>query len=279
MKGRVGSRSFLDAVKRRLLRTAAHDPAAAKDADILGALRRFMEERSGIVHAARETALVPEILVPCFNHGRYLQQALESVADSNVQMTIINDKSTDDTPAYISGLRKRFTFKLIENATSLRQWGSLNRAILVSESNLFIVLNADDVFLPYALDLILRTFGMRTDIRMLGASCLPFAEEGILRLSSVLPRSLPYQPSLRLYGPEQAQHFKSLNDLNMTMSGCSFLRSAWGATGGFKPLAERVCSHDDRDFQMRVASLFEVAVMDEPLAYYRTYSSMGRGKT
>jgi hypothetical protein len=113
---------------------------------------------------------------------------------------------------------------------------------------------------------------------MLGASSIPFADEGILRSSDALPRSLPYQPSLRPYGPEVAKHFRNMNDLNMTMSGCSFLRSAWKAAGGFTPFEDRVCSYDDRDFQMRVASLFRIAVMDEPIAHYRACSFMGRAR-
>jgi glycosyltransferase involved in cell wall biosynthesis len=238
-----------------------------------------MLEKAGSGCAPRETVLQPEIIVPCFNHGRFLVQALAHVAESGVPVTIVNDCSTDDTPAHISRLQERFAFNLIENEVSLLQWGSLNKAISASTSNLFIVLNADDVLLPYSLELIVRTFNARTEIRMLGGSCIPFVDDGILRLSGAFPERLDYEPSLRLYGPVQAEAFQSLNDLNMTMSSCSFLRSAWEAVGGFRAFADRVCSYDDRDFQMRVAALFLVGVMDEPLAFYRTSSSMGRART
>jgi hypothetical protein len=64
----------------------------------------------------------------------------------------------------------------------------------------------------------------------------------------------------------------------MTQSGCAFLRSAWEGAGGFLPFSERVCSHDDRDFQMRVAALFPVAVVDEPVAFYRLGRSSKKGQ-
>jgi hypothetical protein len=57
------------------------------------------------------------------------------------------------------------------------------------------------------------------------------------------------------------------------MSGCSFLKSAWEAVGGFYSFKKRVCSYDDRDFQMRVSALFDVAVIQEPLTFYRINSS------
>jgi hypothetical protein len=37
-------------------------------------------------------------------------------------------------------------------------------------------------------------------------------------------------------------------------------------------------NYDDRGFQMRVSALFNAAVIDEPLAFHKTNSSVGRGQ-
>jgi len=55
----------------------------------------------------REATLNPEILIPCFNQGRYLEDALSSVIDSSVLITVIDDASTDDTELYIQCLLEK----------------------------------------------------------------------------------------------------------------------------------------------------------------------------
>lgn len=226
----------------------------------------------------RENRFSPEVLIPCYNHGRFLETALASVP-SDVAVTVINDASTDNTLAIAEALKKKYTFKLINNLENLNQAGSLNRAISESENNLFIILNADDVLLKYCIPTLMNLFLRHTTIRMAGGSCIPFAIETTTGLRSAFAAELGYDPEPFIYGPNEAQTFRRLNDLNMTMSSCTFTRSAWQAVDGFWDFGRRICSHDDRDFQMRVCALFDVATIEEPLAMYRTTSSSGCGQS
>lgn len=226
----------------------------------------------------REAIRRPEILIPCFNQGWLLGDALASLPDG-VAVTVINDASTDDTAAHIDALRSRHAFRLLTNPANLNQWGSLNRAITLSENNLFIILNADDALARYAVPTILGVLERHPAVRMVGGDCWPFADAAVLAGNRELPAELPYSPSPRIFSPADALSFHHPNDINMTMSGCSFLRSAWQATGGFRDFDGRVCSFDDRDFQMRVCALFPVAVLQEKLAFYRVNSSVGRGRS
>lgn len=55
-------------------------------------------------------------------------------------------------------------------------------------------------------------------------------------------------------------------------------RSAWEVVGGYRPdVSSRVDPHSDRDFQLRVAALYEVAVIDDPLVWWRSDSSVDAG--
>lgn len=247
------------------------------DKDINLLIRRFIREIQASTIPPRENTLRPEILIPCFNQGRYLAQAVKSVAGTSTPITVINDASTDDTENHIRDLSRHISLNIITNDKNLLQWGSLNKAISLSDNNLFIVLNADDVLLPFSIDLILQIFKERTDVRMVGGSCISFSNDMTLRLLESLPHKLNYKPIVKLFGPHDAWNFAHLNDINMTMSSCSFLRSAWGSVGGFRKSEDRVCSYDDRDFQMRVSAVFQVAVVEEPLAFYRIISSTNRG--
>ncbi|MFA5804199.1 MAG: hypothetical protein WC879_06115 [Melioribacteraceae bacterium] len=113
---------------------------------------------------------------------------------------------------------------------------------------------------------------------MAGGGSISFREKMTLNFNGLLPNDIGYEPVPRLYGREDALKYRNLNDINMTMSGCAFLKSAWQAVNGLWDFERRVCSYDDRDFQMRVSTLFDVAVVDEPTAFYRINSSLQRAQ-
>ncbi|MBP2626007.1 MAG: hypothetical protein H6Q68_718 [Firmicutes bacterium] len=223
----------------------------------------------------REDTFKPEIIIPCYNHGQYLQYTLKSLP-KDIAVTIVNDASTDNTAELIADLQHSYKFKLLTNQVNVNQVGSLNRAITESSSNLFIILNADDALIKYAVNTIIRVFTLNQSVRMVGGDSIHFTENHILEHNINLPEHLSYEPKPSFFHPADALNYHSLSDINMTMSGCSFLRSAWEAVNGFWAFDKRVCSYDDRDFQMRVSALFDVAVLNEPLAFYRTNSSQGK---
>lgn len=249
-----------------------------KNRDINKSINEFIANLDKTIQP-RETDFKPEILIPCYNQGRFLKDALSSINKRDIAVTIINDASTDDTAKYIEEVKKEYKFKLITNMVNINQVGSLNKAIENSENNLFIVLNADDAFTSYTIDTVVDLYKKDTSLRMIGGRCIGFEEKETLKLNSEFPTKLSYQPIYKTYGPNQAKLYKDPNDINMTMSSCSFLKSAWQAVGGFKELNQRVCSFDDRDFQMRVSAACNVAVIDEPLAFYRLNSSLGLGQS
>ncbi|MBP2652689.1 MAG: glycosyltransferase family 2 protein [Firmicutes bacterium] len=247
-----------------------------KDINIEKNIKLFAAEYNK-TQPKREDVLWPEVIVPCYNQGRFLRDALESVPEG-ISVTVINDASNDNTAEEIACLMHDYQFKLITNEVNLNQAGSINRAVSESEKNLFVVLNADDALVSYAIPAIIDVFKCFDSVRMVGGGCITFEESSQLKRRSSLPRKLPYIPKPRIYFPSDALKYRQPNDINMTMSSCSFLRSAWEAVGGLWKFERRVCSFDDRDFQMRTSALFPVAVLEEPLAYYRTSSSVGRGR-
>lgn len=228
----------------------------------------------------REVDLRPEILIPCFNHAKYLANMLSVLRGVDVPITIIDDNSSEDDRLLIDELRGIFHFKLIRNEVNLRQGGALNKAIEDSANNLFIVANADDYLLPGWPDYVIGQFGS-SEIRMMGGMHICFFNHfprSERHLMDVVGSS-GYRPqgTLRYYGPEDAKRFDHDNSIDMTMTGCAFLKSAWMYAGGFLALKDRVSIHDDRDFQMRVCASFQVGVSDDLSAFWRSDSSTGMG--
>lgn len=259
-----------------LARLARQLSNIVKDGKIQENIRAFQGSHAGM-DIPRERKFYPEIIIPCYNQGRFLPSAL-AYLPPQVPVTVINDASTDDTGEYISRLQGKCAFKILVNAANINQAGSINRAITESDNNLFIVLNADDVLTRYAFRAVVAVLENYDTVRLVGGGSIPFDDPALLAKNAAFPEQLPYLPQPAIFQPGDAYNFTAPNDINMTMSGCAFLRSAWQAAGGFWDFARRVCSFDDRDFQMRVCALFPVAVLPEPLAFYRVNGSVGRGR-
>lgn len=225
-----------------------------------------------------------EIIIPCYNHARYLPDAFNSVANQTYKkpftVTLADDCSTDDTPRVIEDITnkqyKNITCKVIKNKKNLRQWGSLNNAIGQSANKLIVILNDDDMLLPDCLEKIVDTYKKHPEIYMLGGSSIWLNNGKLQRKHTPKPLA---QLQLTIHEPEEVTRYTQLNDLNMTQSSCSFYRVAWEATGGYTPKNKRIHpdANEDRDFQMRVASLFPVGTYDNyPFAIWRTDSSHGK---
>jgi len=224
-----------------------------------------------------------EILMPCYNHADFLPQAVESIIAQTwkqhpITITCINDHSTDQTAQVIQRLVKKHQsrsvrFQVITNDSNLRQDGSLNKAIASSQNELFIIVNDDDALVPYALDLMIKTFQEHPEVFMLGGSSIWF--EGSLPKAPVKT-----SPRFTIYSQRNALDFHELNDINMTQTSNAFFKQVWKAAGGYRKKSARLTPdiNEDRDFQMRVAALAPVGVYtDYPTAYWRTDSSHGKG--
>lgn len=240
----------------------------------------FIDANKNRTLPKREARIQPELLIPCFNHGEYLPRLIKAVSTKSVPITIIDDNSNAQTKEIIKALASDFRFKIITNEVNLKQSGSLNKAISESSNNLFMVANADDFLMPNWIDYAIKQFE-RTDISMLGGMHIDFLNhfpQSEDHLSEMI-KSIQYIPKAecKRYGPEDARNFTHDNSIDMTMSGCTFLKSAWEFVGGFYSKENRVSIHDDRDFQMRVCAFFDIAISSEISAFWRTDSSTGMG--
>jgi glycosyltransferase involved in cell wall biosynthesis len=226
-----------------------------------------------------------EIIIPCYNHAEFLRAAFDSAAgqtwrESPITITFIDDNSTDDTAEIIRNIikanqLKHVRIKSLKNETNLRQWGSLNRAISESSNDLMVILNDDDMLVKDSLEKIIWGFNKNPKLALVGGSSIWFDEDGIPAHEIKSPILL----DLKQYSPEGSYGYTELNDLNMTHSSSAFFKDAWSDVGGYFPKNKRIhpLANEDRDFQMRINSLYPVGVFTEyPLAYWRTDTSHGK---
>jgi glycosyltransferase involved in cell wall biosynthesis len=92
------------------------------------------------------------IIIPCYNYGNYLPRAIESVLAQtcdDYELIVIDDGSTDDTPAVVSSYRDKIIYHRQINAG---QCAAHNKGVSLARGQYCYFLDADDELLVDALD-------------------------------------------------------------------------------------------------------------------------------
>lgn len=229
------------------------------------------------------------VVVPVYHHAEFLPAALASIARQTRfpdEVMLVVDASPDDSQrvaertvaAWPTDQRNRT--RILANATNLGQAASINRAVASATSELIMILNDDDALLPQAVQTTLNLFAQHPAIHLTGAHALHFQGDEQLRALSTPARPLSAPDQVDLRTPDDLIRYRRGNDLNLTHSASCFTRVAWQAVGGYQPdPAQRVIRYSDRDFQLRVAALFPVALLPTyALSLWRTDSSVDAGR-
>lgn len=255
------------------------------------ALKRFVQShaRSSVVERSFENGLA--VVIPCFNHADYLEATVACLLKQTYrpfQAVFVEDHSTDETWAHLQYLTSNFPenieVTLLRNDRNRGQAASINLGIEQTRASLYTILNDDDYLAHDALEAIVEILRDRPDLYLLGAGTRPFggitgppADAETWRIAHMYPQYTVIP--LVEYTPSRVPAFVHANALNMTHSGTAFFRSVWQAVGGYYTDKDaRVVVFADRDFQLRVASLFPVAVSREAaFSYWRDDSSVDTG--
>lgn len=98
------------------------------------------------------------VIITCYNYGRYLDQAIDSIIDQsykNVEIVVVDDGSTDNTQEVLKRYPKVKAVKVHRVGVSAAR----NIGIQHSSGDYLIFLDADDYLLPYAIETNLYFFG------------------------------------------------------------------------------------------------------------------------
>src|SRR5262249_12339954 len=89
------------------------------------------------------------VLVPSFNGARYLREALDSILAQtyrSLEVILLDDASTDDTPAIAREYLPRITY--VRQPANLGIYDNVNQGIARARGELVATYHADDVYLP-----------------------------------------------------------------------------------------------------------------------------------
>ena len=101
------------------------------------------------------------VIIPSFNHGRYIRKAISSVIEqtySNWELIVVDDGSTDDTPEVLSEFDQDPRIHIICNSANRGQSAVVNQALALAKGYFVSFLPSDDWILPEKLERQVRKF-------------------------------------------------------------------------------------------------------------------------
>jgi glycosyltransferase involved in cell wall biosynthesis len=204
------------------------------------------------------------IIVTTHNRPRLLRRAVESAlaAGTNVEVVVVDDASTDETAALC---RELSGIKYVRVDRNQRVAGARNLGMLVSSGSYLTFLDDDDVRLPGSLD---------GQIKLLEAN----SEAGLIYGQAILVDQTGKSTNQRypLFCPQGDVLWELLGQNFIPCGTAVFRRSCLDRIG---LLDQGLAGLDDWDLWIRIAELYSILALEEPVLRWRQSTPASRQGT
>ncbi len=121
------------------------------------------------------TTPLVSVIIPVYNANGFLAGAIESIQNQtykNLEIIIIDDGSTDETPKILKSLTKKDKhIKILTNKKNLNIASSLNRGIKLAKGKYIARMDADDIALTNRIEKQIKFLQTHPDVVILGGQC------------------------------------------------------------------------------------------------------------
>jgi glycosyltransferase involved in cell wall biosynthesis len=194
------------------------------------------------------------IVIPAYNHGNYLKQAIDSVLNqdySNIELIVLDDGSTDNTREVLDGFGDRFYWECQKN---MGQASTLNKGWGMAKGEILAYLSADDVLLPQATSKSVQCLQDNPD------AVLCYGDFRLIDSESRLIRNVT--------APEYSYREMVVRFICAPGPGAYFRRSAFVHTDGWDAAFRQ---YPDYDYWLRLGLLGSFVHIHEQLAVFRVH--------
>jgi glycosyltransferase involved in cell wall biosynthesis len=201
------------------------------------------------------------VVIPTYNHARFLEQAIESVLAQTFpahEVIVVDDGSTDSTPGVLARYENRIRVVRQQNQGVA---AARNHGARLSTGELLAFLDADDVWLPGKLE--------QQTARFMGEPELGLVHCGYVEINAQGEQFDRHLNGLEGWVATEMLLFRRAVILGGG-SGVLIRRDAFEQTGGFD---ERLSTSADWDLYVRIAQEWKVGFVPEALLQYRVHDS------
>ena len=195
------------------------------------------------------------IVVPAYNHARFLEQAVESVLTQThpaVELIVLDDGSTDGTRAVLGKYGNRFRW---ETQTNMGQAATLNKGWGMASGDLLGYLSADDYLHP--------------DAVKSAVECLERHADAVLAYPDFVQVDENSRALRTIRTPEFSYEDMVLRGVCAPGPGAFFRRSAYARVGGWNAALRSI---PDLEYWLRLGLAGPFQRIAKVLAYYRVHA-------
>lgn len=221
---------------------------------------------------------IVSVIMPSYNHAKYIGQAIESVLSqtlADVELIVIDDGSTDGTQEVIQRYSDpRLRIKLRDRNVGAAQ--GTNDGLKMARGSFVAMVSSDDFFEPHKLETQLRVFREREAVT--AVFCRPrIVDEGGQELAAGTHHLQQAFPAGRWQRPELLRRL-FLEGNFLCHPSILVRRETYERVGSYDV---RMSSLGDFDMWMRMAVACDgdFVVLDEPLTVFRTHAGNTSGLT
>jgi len=197
------------------------------------------------------------IIIPCYNHARFLVDAIKSVRTQRLPATeiiVVDDGSTDESSSVASQFPEVRLIRQPNRGLSAAR----NAGLAASCGGVLIFLDADDVLLPDAVEAAVGALESNPDAMMVFGR-VEYMDESGRPMEHPIPRV-----TISSY-----EEFLRRNYIRMP-GMAAFRRQVFDRVGGF----DSACSPTaDYDLYLRIMRRFPIAAHDALVARYRQHAA------
>lgn len=196
------------------------------------------------------------IVVPAYNHARYLGECVESVLAQSypaVELIVLDDGSSDGTRALLESYGQRFRW---ESQSNMGQSATLNRGWSMSSGDILGYLSADDMLRPEAVADAVTALAAWPEI------VATYPDFDIIDADSMFVR--------RVTSPDFDRRKLLLDLVCQPGPGAFFRRGVWDKAG---PWNRNLRQNPDLDFWLRLALYGDFLRIPKVLAAFRIHEA------
>ncbi|MEQ1742220.1 MAG: glycosyltransferase [Candidatus Nitrotoga sp.] len=221
------------------------------------------------------------VIVPAFNHDKYIVKALDSVYRQtypNIELIFIDDHSKDGSLLSATewagnvDIKKRFSrLRLLKNEVNIGAHASINRGIAEAKGSVVFILNSDDIFAHARIEHLVNAMSQSgsgfafSKVMPIDDSETKIAETD---LPALLSESFHFADAVALKYPSLGFGFLEKN-LAISTGNLAIHRELFEKIGNFRSLQYV----HDWDFALRAILETEPVYVAEPLYGYRIHGT------
>ena len=233
--------------------------------------RRRYRDRSSLEPAVAIDPQPVGVVIPLYNHERFVEAALRSVYAQtwrDIELVVVDDGSTDRGGAIAAQVlaESPFPSRLVRRGNQGAA-ATINEGVAALATSFVAILNSDDLFAPGRIETMLAAVTRRE--ASWGFSGVEFVGEDGAELDTLKhPRAYELTCAIAGIGQKPTVGFALLQS-NVTVStgNMFFQRRLWEEIGGFRDLRY----NHDWDFALRALWLEEPCFVEEALYRYRLH--------